>query len=198
MPRDRDRIARWLLRDYLSGVTDEDLLAALPLSFKLRHPRRTLGVAVPKWAGKLFELLPDDLQQRFFSISKTVNSGPTNLNLKIKFLESLRRDIESLRLSGGNSHWARYYGTTDKSYFQTELSPGDWQKKQHIVSEILASVRAKSVLDVGANTGHYAKLAADSGARVTACELDVAALTVCYERRAKRKIEHPAVGGQCV
>ena len=27
---DRDRIARWLLRDYLSGVTDEDLLAALP------------------------------------------------------------------------------------------------------------------------------------------------------------------------
>src|SRR6266850_1221177 len=45
---DRDRIARSLLRDYLSGVTDEDLLAALPLSFKLRHPRRTLGVAVPK------------------------------------------------------------------------------------------------------------------------------------------------------
>ena len=143
-----------VVRDYLSGVTDEDLLAALPLSFKLRHPRRTLGVAVPKWAGKLLELLPDDLQQRFFSISKTVNSGPTNLNLKIKFLESLRRDIESLRLSDGNSHWARYYGTTDKSYFQTELSPGDWQKKQHIVSEILASVRAKSVRDVGANTGH--------------------------------------------
>ena len=185
---DRDRIARWLLRDYLSGVTDEDLLAALPLSFKLRHPRRTLGVAVPKWAGKLFELLPDDLQQRFFSISKTVNSGPTNLKLKIKFLESLRRDIESLRLSDGNSHWARYYGTTDKSYFQTELSPGDWQKKQHIVSEILASVRAKSVLDVGANTGHYAKLAADSGARVTACELDVAALTVCYERARREKL----------
>jgi SAM-dependent methyltransferase len=185
---DRDRVARWLLRDYLSGVTDEDLMAVLPLSFKLRHPRRTLGVAVPKWAGKLFELLPDDLQQRFFSISKTVNNGPTNVKLKIKFLESLRRDIESLRLSSDNSHWARYYGTTDKNYFQTELSPGDWQKKQHTVSEILASLRAESVLDVGANTGPYAKLAANSGARVTACELDVAALTVCYEQARKEKL----------
>jgi len=52
----------------------------------------------------------------------------------------------------------------------------------------LASVRAKSVLDVGANTGHYAKLAADSGARVTACELDIAALTVCYERARREKL----------
>ena len=48
----------------------------------------------------------------------------------------------------------RSYGTTDKSYFQTELSPGDWQKKQHIVSEILVSVRAESELEVaGAEYG---------------------------------------------
>ena len=56
------------------------------------------------------------------------------------------------------------------------------------MSEILANLRAKSVLDVGANTGHYAKLAADSGARVTACELDVAALTLCYEQARKEKL----------
>ena len=36
------------MRDYLAGVSDGDLLAALPASFKLRHPRRTLGVAIPK------------------------------------------------------------------------------------------------------------------------------------------------------
>ena len=55
---DRDRIARWLMRDYLSGVTDEDLLAALPLSFKLRHPRRTLGVAVPNGPANYWNSCP--------------------------------------------------------------------------------------------------------------------------------------------
>ena len=62
----RGRVASWLLRDYLAGVTDEDVLAALPVSFKLRHPRRTLGIVLPKWAGKFFELLTEDLQRRFF------------------------------------------------------------------------------------------------------------------------------------
>jgi hypothetical protein len=67
---DRDHIARWLMRDYLGGVGDGDLLAALPASFKLRHPQRTLGVAIPKVVGKLFEHLPDDVQQRFLSLSQ--------------------------------------------------------------------------------------------------------------------------------
>jgi len=177
-----DRVARWLMRDYLAGVTDEDLLAALPLSFKARHPRRTLGVAIPKCFGAIFERLPDDLQQRFLAVSMRVNSGPANLRLKIKFLESIRKDIVSLKIDGGKSHWAGYYGTADKGYFHTDLSPGDWQQKQQSVGRILNEIRPGSVLDVGANSGQYAKLAAAAGARVTACEVDVSALTVCYEQ----------------
>jgi len=184
----RDRIASWLLRDYLAGVTDEDVLAVLPFSFRLRHPRRALGVAVPKWLGKLFERLPEEMQQRFLSISQKVNGCPTNIKLRIKFLESVRKDVESLRLGGARSHWARYYGTTDESYFNTDLSPGDWQRKQEVVSEILARLRAASVLDVGANTGHYARLAARNGARVIASETDVSALTLCCERARKERL----------
>lgn len=185
----RVRVAISLLRDYLAGVTDEDVLAALPLSFKLRYPRRTLAVALPKWAGKFFELLPEDLQRRFFSISNLVGVGPANTKLKIRFFESLRRDIETLPVPSGNSRWTRYYGSTDQSCFHTELSPGGWRYKQTIVSEIVAKLRAKSVLDVGANTGEYAKLAADQGARVTACELDIGALTLCYEQARTGKLD---------
>jgi len=183
-----DRVARWLMRDYLAGVTDEDLLAALPVSFKVRHPRRTLGVVVPKWLGKIFERLPEELQQRFLAVSKSVNSGPANVKLKIKFLESLRKDIAGLKLGGGTSHWAGYYGTTDKGYFHTDLSPGDWQQKQHAVGKFLNEIRPRSVLDVGTNTGQYAKLAAAAGARVTACEVDVAALSVCYEQARQERL----------
>jgi SAM-dependent methyltransferase len=182
-----DRPARWLLRDYLAGVIDDDLLKILPVSFKLRNPRRTLRVTLPKLVGKLFERLPDELQQRFLSVSKTVNSGFASVNLKVKFLESLRRDIDGLRLRGGASHWAKYYGTTDKNRFCTDLSPGDWQQKQQTVGKILTDLRPRSVLDVGANTGHYAKMAASHGVRVTACETDVSALTQCYNEARKEK-----------
>ena len=178
----RDRLARWLLRDYLYGVTDDDLLAALPVSFKLRHPRRTLGVSVPRLVGKLFERLPEDLQQRFLSISKAANSGPGNTKLKVKFLGSLRKNIDSLKLTSGTSHWTQYYRTADQSYFQTDLSPGDWRQKQEAVDRILTDLGPRSVLDVGANTGHYSALASARGARVTACEVDIDALAICHEQ----------------
>jgi SAM-dependent methyltransferase len=176
-----DRPARWLLRDYLAGVTDDDLLSALPVSFKLRHPRRTLGVSFPKLVSKLFERLPDELQQRILSLSKSANSGPASVKLKRRFLESLRRDIEELQLRGRTSHWATYYGAADKNYFQSDLAPGDWQRKQEAVGKILTDLCPQSVVDVGANTGHYAKMAAANGARVIACETDVSALTLCYD-----------------
>lgn len=182
-----DRLARWLLRDYLAGVTDNDLLAALPISFKLFHPRRTFGVAFPRLVGKLFERFPEELQQRFLSISKTMNSGPSSVKLKLGFLTSLRQDIEGLTIAGQPSQWAKYYNTSDKSYFSTDLSPGDWRLKHEAVAKILAELSPATVLDVGANTGQYAKLAAAHGARVTACEVDVSALTLCYkEARGER------------
>ncbi len=153
----QDHIARWLMRDYLAGVSDGDLLAALPASFKLRHPRRTLGVAIPKAVSKLFEHLPEDMQQRFLSISKSANSGPGQGRLKLKFFTSLRKNIEGLELKPRTSHWARYYGHPDMQYFQTDLSPGDWQLKYQAVGKTLTDLRPKSVLDVGANTGRYSR-----------------------------------------
>jgi SAM-dependent methyltransferase len=157
------------------------LLAATPLSFRLRYPRRTLGVVAPKVIGKLFERLPDDLQQRFVSISKSATVGGRQARLRIKFFESLRANIDSLKLPSGASAWARYYRTADKEYFQTELSPRDWRQKNESVDKILADTRSSSVLDVGANTGNYSRIAAANAARVTACEIDIAALTQCYD-----------------
>ena len=47
--------------------------------------------------------------------------------------------------------------------------------KQEYVTSVLSGVNAKRVLDVGANTGEYSRLAADSGASVVALDTDVAA-----------------------
>ena len=183
-----DHTARWLLRDYLHGVTDCDLRDGLPIMFKLRHPWRTLGVTLPRFAGNLLQRLPEELQQRFLSLPASIPASDDKSKLRLRFLESLRKNIASLKLSGGTSHWDNYYGTENRNYFQTNLSPGDWQKKHEAVENILAELAPHSVLDVGANTGRYCKLAAQQGRRVTACELDIAALTRCYEEARRGKL----------
>jgi SAM-dependent methyltransferase len=91
------------------------------------------------------------------------------------------KDIESLKLNHRTSHWARYYESPDQKYFQTDLSPGDWQSKHQAVGKILSDLKPQSVLDVGANIGRYSAIAARGGARVTACEADAAALALCHE-----------------
>ena len=47
---------------------------------------------------------------------------------------------------------------------------------------------ARTVLDVGANTGQYAKLAASAGARVIACDVDVSAVSRCYDLARKERL----------
>ena len=126
------------------------------------------------------------MQQRFFSISKAANSGPGQKRLKLKFFTSLRKNIEGLELKHRNSQWARYYEDPDNQYFQTDLSPGDWQLKYQAVGKILTDLRPKSVLDVGANTGRYSALAAANGARVTACEADMRRWHYVMRRHAQR------------
>ena len=183
-----DHMARWLLRDYLHGVTDGDLLGSLPLAFKLLHPWRTLGVALPRLAAKAFQRLPEEAQKRFLALPSSMSASESKSKLRVRFIESLRKNIDGLKLPVGTSQWSNYYGTRDSGYFHTDLSPGDWQKKQDVVGKLLAELAPSSVLDVGANTGHYSKLAAQQGIRVTACELDVAALTQCYEQVRMEKL----------
>lgn len=176
----RDHIARWLLNDFLNGVTDQDVLAALPLRHKIRHPRRTLGVALPRLFGKMLEKMPAEFKDKFFAVSKEMNVKLSGPKLRLKFFHSLRTKVEKLRLPRVNSPWVRYYGTADRNYFSTDLSPGDWDAKKAVVEKILKEVSAPTVLDVGANTGNYARLAAELGARVVACDLDVPAVDRCY------------------
>jgi len=194
----RDRLARALLHDYLDGVTDGDVLAAVPLCFKLRHPRRMLGIFLPRLLAGIFERLPQQLQEEFVAFSSNFNDPAARGKVRLKFLESLRKRVEEIRLPSPNSEWAKYYATSDKSYFLTDLSPADWTAKQEAVEKILQDLSPSTVLDVGTNTGRYARMAAAKGARVVACDLDVAAIGLCYrEARRNRRNLLPLVADVC-
>ena len=181
-----DRLARWLLRDYLYGVTDGDVLAALPYSFKLMHPHRTLKIWGPMFLSKVLDQLPLQLRNQFFLFAKAANSNFSHRRLQIKFLESLRKDIETLKLGHSSSQWADYYRTVNANYFATDISPGEWYQKQEVVSRLITRIAPKSVLDVGANTGQYATLAASSGARVIACDITSRLWIFAMEKHARK------------
>ena len=48
------------------------------------------------------------------------------------------------------------------------------RRKQEFVDRALQWLRPESVLDIGANTGQYSRIAAGAGARVVAWDTDVA------------------------
>ncbi len=105
--------------------------------------------------SKILDQLPLQLRNQFFSFAKAANSNFSHRRLRVKFLESLRKDIETLKLGHSSSQWSDYYRTVDANYFATDISPGEWHRKKEVVNRLISKTAPKSVLDVGTNTGQW-------------------------------------------
>jgi len=88
---------------------------------------------------------------------------------KGKTLSTLRQSIEAISTSTAEpaSMWAAYQ-RDDMSL----TASGEWGYKQTMVSAILERLRPRSVCDLAANAGWYARLAARRGAATVAIDLD--------------------------
>lgn len=82
-----------------------------------------------------------------------------------KLRKSTRRALPKFAAS----EWADYPATL------THYTPEQSQQKRAWVQQVLQEFRPTRVLDIGANTGEYSTLAAQSGAQVFALERDAAA-----------------------
>jgi len=95
-------------------------------------------------------------------------------------LDRLRRKVETLAKGyKPGSDWAHYTATC--TYDDDAESA-----KKRVVSEWLATMPARTVLDVGCNTGDYSYLAAQAGATVLAADADHDAVEVLYRRLKKQ------------
>jgi SAM-dependent methyltransferase len=84
-------------------------------------------------------------------------------------LKKLRRTLRALTPSPRPSRWSHY--TTTASHYSAE----DHARKAAFVGRALAQAAPHRVLDVGANTGHYSRIATAAGAGVVAWDTDVQA-----------------------
>jgi SAM-dependent methyltransferase len=84
-------------------------------------------------------------------------------------LRKLRTELERLKPGGRDSRWSAYPESAD------HYTDEDHKQKQAFVHEALLRALPKHVLDLGANTGVYSRIAAGAGASVVAWDTDLGA-----------------------
>ncbi|MBB6146209.1 SAM-dependent methyltransferase [Silvibacterium bohemicum] len=86
-------------------------------------------------------------------------------------LRNLRKLLNSLTPGNRKSRWSHY--PQNAGHYSDE----DHDQKQAFVRKALSLAKPQNVLDLGANTGVYSRLAASTGAKVVAWDTDTAAST---------------------
>jgi ribosomal protein L11 methylase PrmA len=86
-------------------------------------------------------------------------------------LDSLASAVRSLKVSIDRSVWLNYY--EDNNYTDSTMS-----QKRETVKRFLQRAEAKTVFDLGANTGEFSRLAASMGSDTLSMDFD----PVCVER----------------
>jgi ribosomal protein L11 methylase PrmA len=160
----RDPRLGLLLRDLLDGIPLEMASRLLPWRSRLR----------PGLAAHLH--LHAAVQHRAIgSDSASERRGPSmSLTRHRALVAHLRRAIGSLRLTHRGA-WSAYTGVT--SY--TEVAA---QSKASLVREFVATTRAATLLDIGANDGTFSLMAARDGVDVVAIDSDWSAMDALHRR----------------
>ena len=133
------------------------------LGWRQRLSRRGFWpITLPAWLEKRKPA------ETFLTPTPRLHEPDLALHLLKRNLEDLRRQTRRALPRSAASNWSQYKGNL------THYSAADSERKRAWVREALEELRPARVLDVGANTGEFSKLAAECGAQVIALERDVA------------------------
>jgi len=103
-----------------------------------------------------------------------------NLGQLRRHLRRIEKRMSRRRVA---SRWSGYASNAD------HYSPGDQESKRRFVEEALTAVAPRSVLDLGANSGVYSRVAAACGATVVAWDTDVQATEENFRKAQQRDLQ---------
>jgi SAM-dependent methyltransferase len=98
-------------------------------------------------------------------------------------LQKLRGKVAALKPEVRDSRWSEYPETAG------HYSDNDHEEKQVFVRNSLLKTSPQRVLDLGANTGVYSRIAAEKGARVVGWDTDVGASMRNWKLAADQKLD---------
>lgn len=141
------------------GYEPADLYPHLALHRRVRDPLRSL-VTLPSLVEE---------HSGFSKLPRLRQHPETATAVLRRNLRGLRKTLQALKPKQRRSGWSCY------SERAAHYSERDLSRKQDFTHRALALSQPAFVLDIGANTGSYSRIAAESGAQVVAWDRDVAA-----------------------
>ncbi|HYC58388.1 MAG TPA: class I SAM-dependent methyltransferase [Thermoanaerobaculia bacterium] len=106
--------------------------------------------------------------------------GTLRGNVFTDVVKQLRTMLPTLDVTPRTSAYLGYYAAKKEEFDLDDRA--QWQAKQTSMDAILAATKPATVLDLGANTGWFSRLAVRHGARVIATDIDEAAIDDLYLR----------------
>jgi hypothetical protein len=173
-------LALMALKDHRLNQLCRTNIDGIPLDLAVRLlPARSwgrLGLAVHL---HLHERLQRAHTPRAETVSDVCGTMSMSLPALLGLIDSLESAVRKLRWRPGGGGWASYGRNLP-------YKPEEFDRKTRLVGELLDRIRPRSVWDLGANTGHFSRMAADRGASTVALELDPACVEQMYlESRAR-------------
>ncbi len=112
------------------------------------------------------------------SVGKSPKARPLSKTGLIGIVTGLRNLIAKLEWKPAGTEWADYYQATN-------YSDDAFVAKQKHIEAFLGEIRPASVWDLGANTGHFSRLASNQGIPTVAFDIDPAAVEINYRQACK-------------
>lgn len=126
-------------------------------------------------------------QKRFSNkkIDTATRSKKFSKGALLGLLDSLESAVKKLHWSPKGTQWADYYDEKNNNYIEASLD-----HKGKLVKKYLTLIKPKTVWDMGANTGHFSKIAVETGACVIAFDADCGAIEKNYRDVKNREEKH--------
>jgi len=165
-----------LMEIFIDGVPLDLAVRLLPFRTRLK-PGLLWHIYIHSW-----------MQRRYSDTSVKGHAGEKGRHsisetAAVAMIDGLIGLISGLSWKPAGTEWADYYETS--SYDNEGIG-----HKRKIVHDVVTRVAPKTMWDLGANTGMFSMIAAESGTDVTAFDIDPACVEICYSEVKKRRIKN--------
>ncbi len=165
-----DRLLSYL-RVFLEGIPLDLAVKLLPLKARL---------SMPLLLHIYFHARSQKISPRKYIEEKSAKLSKHGL---LGIIDSLESAIRNLRLPEKKTVWSNYYQ-------ETNYTPTAMEGKRKIVASFLGKTGAKSVWDLGANTGEFSNISAKNGIDTVAMDFDYGAVERLYRKVRDQNLEN--------
>jgi SAM-dependent methyltransferase len=161
----------------IAGLQAEDVYARCPWTKRFRPPFLTTA-SIPAWLNRRVD--PDG--RKIFEKTTMADREKADFVLRAQ-LRRLRKTLRRVApRTQAQSFWSSYM--SNLSYMEEEFA-----RKTDLVQRWISDSQPKTLLDIGCNTGHFSAIAARTGARVVALDLDPVVVGNVWRRAVAEKLD---------